>query len=221
MMDAETLRIIAQQLRQPHGEQGIQVARKMNEGNLDMNRFTIEALKVKPYDRILEIGMGNGFFVKEILSADPSVRYAGCDFSPIMVDEARILNRDFIQSRQAEFYLAAADALPFPEEIFHKTFTINTIYFWEDTRKVLSEIHRVLKSGGQALISLRPKSVMENYPFVRYGFRLFSKDEVTKLIRENNFLVKDVIEKKEPHQEINGMKVPVETLIVVAEKPTW
>jgi ubiquinone/menaquinone biosynthesis C-methylase UbiE len=219
MMDVETLKAIARQLRQPQGEQGIQVARKMNEGNLHINRFTIEALKVRPNEHILEIGMGNGFFVKDVLACDDSERYAGCDFSPIMVDEARMLNKNFIQTGQTEFYLAGADALPFRDELFHKVFTINTLYFWEDdSRNIFSEIRRVLKPQGQLLISLRPKKVMKKFPFVRFGFHLFSKEEIIQLVTKNNFVVREVIEKKEPDQEINGGKVPVETLIVVAEK---
>jgi len=218
MMDAEIFRTIAQQLRRPDGEQGVQVAKKMNEGNLHINRATIDAMNVQEDDHILEIGMANGFFVKDILSMGQSVRYTGCDFSPIMVDEARMLNKHFIQSGQAGFYLADAKLLPFASETFNKAFTINTIYFWDDLRTVLAEIRRVLTPGGQLLISLRPKSIMQGYPFARYGFRLFSKDDVAQNLKENHFVVRDAIEEKEPDQEMNGIKVPVETLIVIGEK---
>ena len=140
-MDVELLKSIARQLRQPTGEQGIQVAKKMNEGNLHMNRFTIEALHIKHFDRILEIGMANGYFVKDILK-DATVRYVGCDFSEIMVAEARTHNQSFIDSGQAEFLLANADNLPFKDESFDKVFTVNTIYFWDDPEKVLEEIKK-------------------------------------------------------------------------------
>lgn len=217
-MDVGTLKAIAQQLRQPVGEQGIQVARKMNEGNLYINRFTIDALQLRSNEHVLEIGMGNGFFVRDILSIDDSVRYSGCDFSPIMVDEARIVNKKFIQSGRAEFHLAPADELPFQNEAFDKVFTVNTIYFWEDAGRVFSEIRRVLKPEGRLLISLRPKSIMKHYPFARFGFRLFSKEDISQLVTKNSFVIKDVIEMKEPDQEIDGAKVPVETLVLIAGK---
>ena len=59
-MDEEKLKTIAAQLRQPSGEYAIEVGKKMNEGNHDINLYTIKALNLKPGDNILEIGMGNG-----------------------------------------------------------------------------------------------------------------------------------------------------------------
>jgi ubiquinone/menaquinone biosynthesis C-methylase UbiE len=133
-----------------------------------------------------------------------------------MVDEARILNRDLIRSGQAEFHLAHAESLPFPHNSFHKLFTINTIYFWDDPARVLAEFRRVLKPAGTLIISLRPGSVMEKYPFVQYGFHLFSDNDVGTLLRENKFAVEQIIRRKEPDQVINGESIAVESLIVVA-----
>lgn len=217
-MDEDALKRIAAQLRQPHGEFAAQVAERMNEGNLHINLNTIEALKPAKDDNILEIGMGNGFFVKNILSHANTIKYTGCDFSEIMVDEARKLNQKFVRTGQARFYFASADNLPFGNEVFDKIFTINTIYFWADPQLVLTEIKRVLKSKGQIIIAVRPKSVMESYPFVKYGFAMFDKTDLEDLLVANKFEVTSVIEKEEPAQEINGQKLAVETLIVCATK---
>lgn len=217
-MDEETLKAIAGQLRQPTGEYAIQVGEKMNEGNLHINLNTFEALNLATNDNILEIGMGNGFFVKNILSADNSIKYTGCDFSEIMVDEARKQNVNFIASGQAKFLKADANELPFEKETFDKVFSINTIYFWDNPQKVLAEIWRVLKTKGQVTISIRPKSIMEHYPFVKYGFKTFAKDDLTELIAKNNFKVVDIIEKDEPEIEINGELTKTATLLIRAEK---
>lgn len=217
-MDEETLKAIAGQLRQPTGEYAIQVGEKMNEGNLHINLNTFEALNLVAGDNILEIGMGNGFFVKNILSADNSIKYTGCDFSEIMVYEARKQNENFITGGQAQFLKADANELPFDKEFFDKVFSINTIYFWDNPQIVLAEIWRVLKPKGQIIISVRPKYIMEHYPFVKYGFKTFSKDDLTELIAQNNFKVIDIIEKDEPEVEINGELTKTATLLVKAEK---
>ncbi|MBC7893674.1 MAG: class I SAM-dependent methyltransferase [Sphingobacteriaceae bacterium] len=213
-MDETTLQFIAQQLRQPSGEPGRDVGEKMNVGNEHVNRAAIAALRVTPQDRILEVGMGNGAFVSLILSVDPSVRYVGCDFSETMVEEAIRRNESTVASGQAQVFVAPAEALPFADGSFDKAFTVNTVYFWETPALVLAEFRRVLKPGGHLFIAGRPRRVMEALPFVRYGFTLYSAQELSGLLRENGFSVTEILEKPEPNQTFGGVALPMETMVV-------
>ena len=217
-MDEETSKAIAAQLRLPSGEHAIQVGERMNEGNLHINLYSIEALQLVPGDYILEIGMGNGSFVKDILCTDSSIKYTGCDFSEVMVNEARKKNENFISKGSAEFLNVDANKLPFDKNVFDKVFSVNTIYFWDQPQVVLAEIWRVLKPKGQIIISVRPKSVMQNYPFVKYGFKMFDAKDLAEILIQNNFNLLDTIEKTEPDLEINGVQTETATLIVKAEK---
>ncbi|WP_074239283.1 class I SAM-dependent methyltransferase [Chitinophaga niabensis] len=205
------VKAIAEQLRKPVGDLGKEVGVKMNEGNLYINQYTIAALEIKSHQQVLEIGMGNGFFVKDILTAAPSVKYTGCDVSETMVAEARSLNTRFIQKRQAEFIVAAADELPLFDALFDTVFMVNTLYFWEFPQKELAEVRRVLKPGGKIFIAIRPASVMQSLPFVQYGFRLYEKKDVAVLLKQNGFNRIHSIEKPEPVGKM-------QTLIVRAEK---
>jgi ubiquinone/menaquinone biosynthesis C-methylase UbiE len=217
-MDEDALKLIAKHLQKPEGEIGKQTGVKMNAGNKLMNQASIEQLQVSPHDRVLEIGMGNGFFVKDILSIDPSISYAGCDFSDIMIVEAEKMNQEYIEKGQAQFFLTNADKLPFMDGTFNKIVTVNTIYFWKNPEEVLAEFKRVLQPNGKLIIGLRPKSQMKNYPFVKYDFNLFSKEEVAELLSKNDFDVTSILEKEEPDQEINGKKVKVAFMVVCAER---
>lgn len=217
-MDENLLRIMAQQLRKPEGEIGKQVGAQMNIGNRLMNEWTIEELKAVPGDNILEIGMGNGSFIESILSVDKSIKYTGCDYSGLMIEEASRINYKFVKNGQAKFFHTDADDLPFEENSFNKIFAINTIYFWERPSRELSEIRRVLKPGGSFHVTIRPKSVMQIMPFVQYGFIMYSKEELVKVLEDNKFEISTVIEKDEPDQESNGQVFKLQTVIVCAIK---
>ena len=214
----EIMQALAAQLRQPSGEAALEVGEKMNAVNLLINLDTIEALELSPNDNVLEIGMGNGFFVKNIVSVDQSITYSGCDFSKEMVDESCKQNAEFIQSGQVQFHLSNAESLPYGDEMFDKVFTINTIYFWEDAQKVLSEIRRVLKENGQFALSIRPKSSMDQFPFAKYGFESFSSEDASELLASNGFKIVDVIEKDEEDVIFFGARLKNEFAIVKGVK---
>jgi ubiquinone/menaquinone biosynthesis C-methylase UbiE len=208
------LRELASQLRKPEGNLGIQVAEMMNKGNLVLNQWAIETLQLKEGDAVLEIGMGNGFFVHDILSVHPYITYKGIDYSELMIQEAIILNRDFVKNGRAAFFEGSSSALPFPDHSFSKIMAVNTIYFWEDHKKELSEMKRVLAPGGKIVFGLRNKKTMEHMPFTEYGFTKYNTIEVLRLLESHQLKIIDITEKKEPAYLFNGSMIEMENIIV-------
>jgi ubiquinone/menaquinone biosynthesis C-methylase UbiE len=217
-MTEDQFKEVAAQLRQPHGEAGVQTGIRMNEGNALINRFTFDALAPASGELILEIGMGNGYFIRELLQKTPGLRYIGCDFSETMITEATRLNRELVDGERVQFFLSAADHLPVRAQSVDKVFTVNTLYFWPDEKAVLNEIARVLKPGGKVVISIRPKWQMEQYPFTKFGFAMYDRSDLQRLLSENNFQIESVWEREEPRQEIAGDRYKVASLIVAAFK---
>ena len=217
-MDEQSYQQLAAQLRQPSGEQGIATGEWMNRGNVHINMDTLEILNAAAGDNILEIGMGNGFFVKEILQKNNHIKYTGGDFSEVMIAESERINAEWVDNGQATFVFADVVALPFENASFNKIFTINTIYFWEDAMKVLAEIKRVLLPKGTFILTLRQKRLMANYPFTKYGFTMFTKEAAVQLLSQNGFTILQAIEKKEPDFEHNGEMVKMESLIIETAK---
>jgi ubiquinone/menaquinone biosynthesis C-methylase UbiE len=215
-MSEEQLRAIATNLRKPEGELGKQVGQKMNEGNRHMNLYAIEAVEPASGDDILEVGMGNGYFVNEIFSKVSDICYTGCDFSQTMVDEAHRINTPLVREGKAKFILSDAAKLPFGDHTFDKVFTVNTLYFWETPAVTLAELRRVLKPKGKLVIAIRPKSTMQHLLFVKYGFTMYTKEDVVKILSGNGFTVSAYAEHSEPDQEIGGQQIKMETLIVKA-----
>ena len=215
-MEEIELQEIAQQLRKPDGEQGIKVGETMNTGNFHINKYTIEEVDAQANEILLEIGMGNGFFVKDILSKDASITYFGCDFSKDMVNESSIHNELYIQNGQAKFLFANADNLPIEDNTIDKLFTINTIYFWDNVTTVLNEIHRVLKPEGELVIAIRPKEEMETYPMTKYGFKMFSAEDLENILIDHDFMVLNTLEVEEKEQEFLETKMKDKFIITRA-----
>lgn len=214
----ELFKSLARQLRHPDGTMGKEVAEKMNKGNRLMNLETINQLKVADGDRVLEIGMGNGYFVSDILSLARGVTYHGCDTSADMVQEAIKLNDESVKVGQAAFITGDAHQLPYPDNHFQKIFTVNTLYFWEDPAKVFTELKRTLANNGFVIIGIRPKSVMQQMPVAKYGFSLFSKDDAVELLEQNRFKVVNVVEKEDEEVKFQELVIKNAYIVITAIK---
>ena len=202
----------------PHGIMGRMVATHMNKGNLRMNLETIAQIQPKPDDNILEIGMGNGYYVKNILSQSKLTKYFGIDISNTMVNESIMLNERLVRNNQALFIQANASNLPFIDEYFDTVFTVNTIYFWNDIQIVLSEVRRVLKTNGTFVLSLRPRSIMGSLPMTKYGFKSFSNEKIIESLESNGFTPIKVTEKKDAAITFNDQTFENAFFIVKAKK---
>lgn len=179
---------LAAQLRQPHGELGLNVGRAMNKSNMALNEEGLRLLDIpdRSFD-MLELGMGNGGLVPDWLARYPRLRYMGVDFSPLMVEQALQINAEAVTAGRAEFCFGEAHALPVADAAFDAVLTANTIYFWPDPAAVLQEFHRVLKSGGILLLALRSEETMKALPFTDFGFTRYSQARLEALMAASPF----------------------------------
>jgi len=217
-MDIQTQQQLAAQLRKPEGEYGIEVARQMNHGNAIINRLTIAQLPLHDGNKVLELGMGNGFFIGELLQKANNLQYTGADYSALMVQEATEMNRQFVEAGIVSFHQASADKLPFDDNSFDAIFGINIIYFWHTPTAELSEIKRVLKPGGTLTLSIRPKSSMDSMPFTQFGFTKYDEQSIVALLEENGYVIDNIFEQSDPPMEFNGTTLLPASLIVTAVK---
>lgn len=215
MTDPESKQLAAQ-LRQPAGDMGIEVGLRMNQGNLYMNKNTIEAIQLKTGDHVVEIGMGNGHFVKDLFDRYDNIQYSGCDFSALMVEESMKTNEELVTNKKARFYHTTAHELPFDNESVDIIFTINTLYFWENPPLILAEFKRVLKKEGKVFITIRPKSYMEHMTFTQYGFKMYNAPDVKELMELNGFKIINIQEYADPPIVFEGVELSPVSIIVEA-----
>lgn len=209
---------IAQQLRRPSGDFATEVGQKMNQVNKPLYDLTFDVMKLQENDHILEIGFGNGKFFNNLFSAENKVQVKAIDFSEAMVAAARKGNQEAISSGKLEIKLGSSDAIPFPDQSFDKVFCNMVIYFWDQPEEHLKEVERVLKPGGTFYTGLRSRKSMHVFPFVEYGFNLYSTKEWEEILNRNGFSFKETHNRMDPEIEVQGDTVRLESHCIVAEK---
>ena len=182
---------LGRQLSHPKGFGGLIIGLFMNKHNLLMYRDTYQLLDLSSNDNILEIGFGNGAFIKELVEKTEPGKYCGIDISDTMIRTATRRNKTLIKDEKVELLKGSVENLPFNNHLFDKVFTLNTIYFWKDPQRVMSEIKRVLKPGGIFVVGLSTGESMRVGNYFQERFTLYSKQDVEKLFSDGAFKILD------------------------------
>jgi len=178
---------VASQLRRPEGENGIKVGFAMNKSNAALYDMVLNCLGIKPGDRILEIGFGNGHFIPALFEREATIRYTGLDMSETMVAEATRENQARISDGSVQLHLGRTEEMPFAAGTFTKVFAVNVLYFWDEPAVALKSIHRVLATGGELVLGIRSRDTMQQLPFSAHGFTLYNEEDAKALLEANGF----------------------------------
>lgn len=142
------------QYSRPTGVLGWFIGEKMIRQHKPETLWTIENLQLQETERILEIGCGAGFAMKQIASLNGGHNVTGLDVSDTLLQSAAVRNKNAIRQKEMALVHGRVEEMPFPDEEFTAVFSIHSVYFWEDLFKSLKEIERVLLPGGNVLITL-------------------------------------------------------------------
>ena len=214
-MTENELKILAQQLSNPEGEVGKDVAKMMNETNISMTKETIKALLLTDNEKILELGHGNAGHLSYLLDFAENINYTGLEISETMKSEAETINQKYLS--QTKFQLYDGKKIPFEAESFDKILTVNTIYFWEDPVGFLNEIYRVLKEHGSFVLTFAKKDFMKTLPFTA-DFKLYDYEDIELLISQTNFKRMIKSEKEEFIKSKSGEQVKREYNVLTIKK---
>lgn len=121
----------------------------MEEGHGDVVRQVIEQLEIRPGEKILDLGCGNGWATRLLAQKSAGVQAIGVDASPRMIARAEELHSLTIRARYEH---GSFEALDFKDGMFDRLFSMEALYYASDLQQALSEAFRVLKPGGQATV---------------------------------------------------------------------
>lgn len=213
----EELLAMESQLKCPEGEQGVEMGKTMHNSNIDMTIESINTIDIQEDEAILEIGHGNCKHLLELLKR-ANIKYNGLDISRTMHQEAKKINKKYIQRNQIKFDLYNGQDIPYRDNRFDKIFTVNTIYFWEKPTIFLKEIYRVLKNDGLLVITFAQKKFMKSLPFVMDKFKLFDNKEIKKIVNATSFKLIEIKEKAKNVKSKTGETVTRKFTIIKLKK---
>lgn len=129
----------------------------------------LKKLKIKPSDKVLEVGCGRGIYLDRI-SKEFKVKTYGIDLAKSVISDAR-------EQSIYDHYLRAASAtrLPFKDNFFDIVVSFDTLEHIKNQKRAVSEMVRVLKPQGKLLIyTINKKQTLTwNQLLSRFGVDIY------------------------------------------------
>jgi SAM-dependent methyltransferase len=144
-------------------------------------------LDLQPDDDLLDVGCGSAAMLQRHAA---HVRHvAGLDLSDIPVGLAQRRLADRIAAGTAEIVKGDALALPWPDGRFSVVTAQYLLEFVPDPLKALSEMQRVLRPGGRAVLTfgLATKDASLSGTKTAWGFPHWSEADARRLMEEAGF----------------------------------
>ena len=158
-----------------------------NRRNIALNDVALAKLDLRSDDRVLEVGFGGGYLLSRIAAVVTEGFIAGVDASEAMVAYCRQQLRSSILTGRLNLCCGTAEALPYPTEQFDKACTVNSIFYWNDAPRAISELWRVLKVDGVPAICFTCKESLQSKDFVQHGLALYDADAVREMMASAGF----------------------------------
>jgi SAM-dependent methyltransferase len=139
------------QCRRPRGWIGRFMTATMNRSHSGVTDWGLGFVSIGNHASVLDVGCGGGRTIQKLAAATDG-RVCGVDHSAASVATSRRTNALAIAAGRVEILQASVSRLPFPDATFDLVTAVETHYYWPNLIADLSEVRRVLKPGGAALI---------------------------------------------------------------------
>ncbi|MBZ9609004.1 class I SAM-dependent methyltransferase [Clostridium estertheticum] len=186
---------VAEQFGKPTGIGGIISTFIMNRMNQMQYKTVMDNLNCSQKDRVLDIGFGNGYLIKQLAKKNEGDFY-GIEISDDMLKTGCKRNSELIKRGKVHLTKGNVMDITFENSFFDKIYTVNTVYFWENLDESLSEIKRVLKPNGIFINVIYSKQWLDNIKYTQYGFLKYTPKELEEATLRNGLNVFQVIETK-------------------------
>lgn len=141
-------RHLLNQSKAPTGKVGIVMMKLWNKVYLPMTKWCLSFLPEKQFNRILDIGVGNGASTYYIVQTFKAESIIGIDISERAIAQSKKLN----SNNTITFELANIEKTHFPSSSFDLICAFQNHFHWTNLQGSLLEIRRILTDDGILLI---------------------------------------------------------------------
>lgn len=188
------------QCKKPQGEAGLEIINDMNEHHEIISNFAMESISLDEDSHVIDIGCGGGVNIEKFLKRCPMGVVDGLDYSSLSVDESIKRNMIAVDEGRCHIYKANVLDIPLDDGIYDLASAFETIYFWNDLNKAFGEVYRILKDDGRFMIACDTDGNNPNdqkWVNIFDDITVYTKDELTQILKEVGFKKVDVFHKKE------------------------
>ena len=105
-----------------------------------------------------------------------------------MIEQATRINEVAVSKGRMVLVQGPFSPLPWIDEMFDKVLLVNVVYFFDSDSRDISEVYRVLRSGGRLVVYVTSRETMEKWPFAGpETHRTFDACDLANLLENAGF----------------------------------
>ncbi|HOV11412.1 MAG TPA: class I SAM-dependent methyltransferase [Bacteroidales bacterium] len=187
-------KLIDKNFRKPGGLIGRYIIRFLKKNQIEYDEMDA-LLRLNKNDVVLEIGYGLGKGIYDY-AQKYECTFHGIDFSRLMYEKARKLNREHIKRGKVILQCADFDSYAYENDIFDCVYFLNVIYFWDEIQSRLKKIYSILKPKGKVIIFMADAACFKDIRQTsgKKIFNLYSIDQVMQEMGQAGFTNMETIE---------------------------
>jgi arsenite methyltransferase len=126
---------------------------EMEHHHISITQQTLATMKLKPGDKVLDLGCGAGWATRLLADAVNDAgkpgQVIGLDVSDEMIRRARSASASY---DNLMFVVGSAQQIPWEENYFDKVLSVESFYYYPDQERALAELFRVMAPMGELYI---------------------------------------------------------------------
>ena len=174
---------------------------EMEHHHISITEQTLAMMKLKPGDRVLDLGCGAGWasrlMAKAVDDREKPGQVIGLDVSDEMIRRARETSRDL---DNLMFVIGSAQQIPWEENFFDKVLSVESFYYYADQDRALAELFRVMAPLGELYI------LINLYRDNHYSLRWVEELKVSVQVKSEQEYI-DLL-KAHTFEDVRAVRVP-------------